>query len=164
MKLEVRIGSRTRSVEIERRPSGLVFRVDGRPVEADIAEISEGTYSVLIGRQAFQVQIETRAGQTKAHVAGREFPAEVLDPRKWRRGAGALELEGRQQVTAPMPGKVVRVLTTAGQAVEAGQGLLVVEAMKMQNEIRAPKNGTLERLLVSEGQPVNAGEVLAVIA
>jgi biotin carboxyl carrier protein len=164
MKLDVRIGGKTRSVEIERRPSGLVFRVDGRPVEADIAEISEGTYSVLVGGRAFQVQIETRAGEMKAHVAGREFSAEVLDPRRWRHGTGGLELEGRQQITAPMPGKVVRLLAAAGEAVEAGQGLLVVEAMKMQNEIRAPKRGTLERLLVSEGQPVNAGEVLAVIA
>jgi biotin carboxyl carrier protein len=164
MKLDVRIGSKTRSVEIDRREGRLAFRVDGRPVEADIAEISEGTYSILFGGRVLLVQIETRAGQTKAHVAGREFPVEVLDPRQWRRRSGALELEGRQQVIAPMPGKVVRLLAAAGQAVEAGQGLLVVEAMKMQNEIRAPKTGTLERLLVSEGQPVNPGDVLAVVA
>jgi biotin carboxyl carrier protein len=60
-----------------------------------------------------------------------------------------------------MPGKIVRVLVRGGQKVEAGQGLIVVEAMKMQNEIRSPKTGTVERLLVKEGQPVNAGEVLA---
>jgi biotin carboxyl carrier protein len=60
-----------------------------------------------------------------------------------------------------MPGKVVRVLAAVGDAVEAGQGLLVVEAMKMQNEIRSPKSGKVERLLVKEGQAVNAGEVLA---
>ena len=60
-----------------------------------------------------------------------------------------------------MPGKIVRVLVEAGEKVEAGQGLLVVEAMKMQNEIRSPKSGTVERLLAKEGQPVNAGEVLA---
>jgi biotin carboxyl carrier protein len=60
-----------------------------------------------------------------------------------------------------MPGKIIRVLVQAGDKVEAGQGLLVVEAMKMQNEIRSPKSGTVERLLVKEGQPVNAGEILA---
>jgi biotin carboxyl carrier protein len=60
-----------------------------------------------------------------------------------------------------MPGKVVRLLVQVGDKVEAGQGLLVVEAMKMQNEIRSPKGGTVERLQVKEGQPVNAGEVLA---
>ena len=60
-----------------------------------------------------------------------------------------------------MPGKIIRVLVQTGEKVDAGQGLLVVEAMKMQNEIRSPKSGTVERLLVKEGQPVNAGEILA---
>jgi pyruvate carboxylase subunit B len=63
-----------------------------------------------------------------------------------------------------MPGKVVRVLVQAGEKVEAGQGLLVVEAMKMQNEIRSPKGGIVERLHVKEGQPVNAGEVLCIVS
>jgi biotin carboxyl carrier protein len=63
-----------------------------------------------------------------------------------------------------MPGKVVRVLVKQGAAVEAGQGLLVVEAMKMQNEIRSPKSGKIEKLLVVENQTVNAGETLAVVS
>jgi pyruvate carboxylase subunit B len=71
-----------------------------------------------------------------------------------------VQAEGRQQVVAPMPGKVVRVLVSAGEQVEAGQGLLVVEAMKMQNEIRSPKSGTVEKVVASEGQAVNAGDVL----
>jgi biotin carboxyl carrier protein len=80
----------------------------------------------------------------------------------WRgRRHGALEAEGRQQITAPMPGKVVRVLLQEGDTVEAGQGLLVVEAMKMQNEIRSPKSGRVEKLFAKEGLAVNAGDVLA---
>ena len=91
-----------------------------------------------------------------------EFSAEIVDPRTWRgRKQGALQAEGRQQIVAPMPGKVIRVLVAAGDNVEAGQGLLVVEAMKMQNEIKSPKNGKVERLLAKEGQSVNAGDVLA---
>jgi biotin carboxyl carrier protein len=66
-------------------------------------------------------------------------------------------------VTAPMPGKIVRVLSAPGEKVEAGQGLLVIEAMKMQNEIRSPKSGTIERL-AKEGNTVQAGEILAVVA
>jgi biotin carboxyl carrier protein len=98
-------------------------------------------------------------------VANREWQVEIRDPREWRRNrSGVAEAEGRQQVLAPMPGKIVRVLVGAGDAVEAKQGLLVVEAMKMQNEIRSPKSGTVERLLVNEGQTVNAGEVLAIIS
>lgn len=97
-------------------------------------------------------------------VDGREYQAHVTDPRSWRRARGAgVELEGRQQLVAPMPGKIVRVLASVGQQVSAGEGLLVIEAMKMQNEIRAPKSGTVEKL-AREGQTVNAGEVLAVVA
>ena len=95
---------------------------------------------------------------------GREFQVEIFDPRSWRRRRGAgIELEGRQQLVAPMPGKIVRVLVAAGEQVSAGQGLLVIEAMKMQNEIRSPKSGTVEKL-AREGQTVNAGEVLAIVS
>ena len=109
--------------------------------------------------------MEARADGLRIHTGHREYPVTVMDPRSWRGKRGhALQAEGRQQIVAPMPGKVVRLLVQQGDAVEAGKGLLVVEAMKMQNEIRAPKSGTVERLLVAEGQPVNAGEVLAVVA
>ena len=74
---------------------------------------------------------------------------------------GAAEMEGQQQILAQMPGKVIRLLVLVGDEVEAGQGLVVVEAMKMQNEIRSPKKGKVERVLATEGQNVNAGEVLA---
>jgi biotin carboxyl carrier protein len=89
---------------------------------------------------------------------------EVVDPRRLVRAGHELELEGRQEISAPMPGKVVRVMVEQGKPVETGQGILVLEAMKMQNEVRSPKSGMLERLLVQEGQAVNAGETLAVVA
>ncbi|HEX9456960.1 MAG TPA: acetyl-CoA carboxylase biotin carboxyl carrier protein subunit, partial [Candidatus Acidoferrum sp.] len=105
------------------------------------------------------------SGALRVQSGTQEFSAEVLDPRAWRgRRHGVLEAEGRQQILSPMPGKVVRVLVKPGETVEAGQGLLVIEAMKMQNEIRSPKSGIIERLLAAEGQAVNAGEVLAVVA
>ncbi len=84
----------------------------------------------------------------------------MLDPREWRGRHGTLEVQGRQQVVAPMPGKIVRILVQAGEAVEAGQGLVVVEAMKMQNEIRSPKSGKVEKIVAKEGETVNPGDVL----
>ncbi len=72
-----------------------------------------------------------------------------------------MEVEGRQQIIAPMPGKVIHLLVKAGDAVQAGQGIAVIEAMKMQNEIRSPKSGKVERVTAKEGQNVSAGEVLA---
>jgi len=165
MKLEVQIGGRTRTVEVERAGERLQFTLDGRVIGADAVEVAAGTYSILLDRRCFEVRVQPVPDGLRVHAGGQEFPAQVLDPRAWRgKRGGVVEAQGRQQITAPMPGKVVRVLVKAGDAVEAGQGLLVVEAMKMQNEVRAPKTGTVERLLVIEGQAVNAGEVLAVVA
>jgi biotin carboxyl carrier protein len=170
--LEVRIGGKKRTVEIAHRNgagssdrSGTTFILDGKPIEADIVEVARGIYSVLLAGQSFEVRVDNRPTGLRVNVAGHEFAAEVIDPRQWRRQRGsALETEGRQQVIAPMPGKIVRVLVAAGEIIEAKQGLMVVEAMKMQNEIRSPKRGTVERLMVVEGLTVNAGEVLAIIA
>jgi len=170
--LEVRIGGKKRLVEIVRQNGadasagrGTSFVLDGKPIEADVVEVAPGIYSVLLAGQSFEVRVDNRPTGLRVNVRGREYAAEVTDPRQWRRQRGnALETEGRQQVIAPMPGKIVRVLVAAGEAIEAKQGLMVVEAMKMQNEIRSPKRGTVERLTVIEGQTVNAGEVLAIIA
>ncbi len=173
MTLEVRIGGKIRTVEVVRRNGAgssarsgeMSFLLDGKPIEADIVEVAPGIYSILLGGRSFEVRIDNRTTGLHVNVAGREFEAEVIDPRQWRRQRGStLEAEGRQQVIAPMPGKIVRVLVKTGEAIEAKQGLMVVEAMKMQNEIRSPKRGAVERLMVIEGQTVNAGEVLAIIA
>jgi biotin carboxyl carrier protein len=166
MKYEVLIGGARRSVEFNREagePSRVTAAIDGRPVEADAVQVSPGVYSILLRGRSLEVRVEKAAVGLVVHAAGREYRVVIADPRSWRRRGGTVELEGRQQILAPMPGKVVRVLVSQGQQVETGQGLFVVEAMKMQNEIRSPKSGTVERLLAREGQAVNAGEVLAVV-
>jgi biotin carboxyl carrier protein len=166
MKLEVHITGRTRTVELEREAGGWRATIDGQSMAADVIEIAPNTLSVLLAGQSHEVCVTPSPdGKLKLQAGAQEFSAEVLDPRTWsgRRHSG-VEAEGRQQIMAPMPGKVVRVLIKAGDAVEAGQGLLVVEAMKMQNEIRSPKSGTVERVLASEGQAVNAGEVLCIVS
>jgi biotin carboxyl carrier protein len=163
MRFEVLINSSRRVVELEREAKGWRISLDGEPADADVAEIAPDTFSVLLNGKSYEIRVASNPSGTLTLQTGRhELTAEVTDPRAWRgRRHGALEAEGRQQILAPMPGKIVRVLVQAGEKVQAGQGLLVVEAMKMQNEIRSPKSGTVERLLVKEGQPVNAGEILA---
>jgi biotin carboxyl carrier protein len=163
MKFEVVINGARRMVEIERDDSRWRISLDGENINADAVEIAPNIFSILLNGNSHEVCITpTSAGALTLQTGHHEFSAEVIDPRARRgRRHGALEAEGRQQILAPMPGKIVRVLVQAGEKVEAGQGLLVVEAMKMQNEIRSPKSGTVERLLAKEGQPVNAGEVLA---
>ncbi len=171
MKYQVQLRSsnseeRARVVELERDASGWLVTLDGRAVAVDAVEIAPNTLSILLDGQSFEINVAPSPdGKLKLHNGMQEFIAEVIDPRAWSgRRHGSVEAEGRQQIVAPMPGKVVRLLVKAGEHVEAGQGLLVVEAMKMQNEIRSPKSGTVERVLAKEGQPVNAGEVLCVVA
>jgi biotin carboxyl carrier protein len=167
LKFEVQLsgpsGNKHRTVELERDADRWKITLDGQPIDADAVEIGPDTISLLLEGHSYEVSlVPLPNGQLKLQTGLQEFTAEVADPRAWRgRKHGVLELEGRQQIVAPMPGKVVRVLVKAGDKVEAGQGLFVVEAMKMQNEIRSPKSGVIERLQVKEGQPVNAGEVLA---
>jgi biotin carboxyl carrier protein len=166
MKYEVRIGGKTRVVELQRDSNGWQATLDGRRGAADVTQIAPNTYSVLLEGQSHEICVTLSPGGKLNLLAGRfEFEGEIVDPRSWsgRRHAG-VEAEGRQQIVAPMPGKIVRVLVKAGDRVEGGQGLLVVEAMKMQNEIRSPKSGTVERMLAEEGQAVNAGEVLCVVS
>jgi biotin carboxyl carrier protein len=166
MKYEVVVNGAARSVEfspLANKTPCVAFTVDGRLVEANVSRISRGTYSILLGGRSLEITAEETAGGLLMRANGREFQVEIIDPRSWRRGRGAgIELEGRQQLVAPMPGKIVRVLVAAGQQVSKGQGLLVIEAMKMQNEVCSPKSGTVEKL-AREGQTVNAGEVLAIV-
>jgi biotin carboxyl carrier protein len=170
MKYEVELtgpsGKQKRIVELERDSEIWRVILDGQAVDADVVEIAPHTLSVLFRGQSFEVRISTAPdGTLKIQTGSLEFSAAVIDPRAWGgRRHGHVEVEGRQQILAPMPGKVIRLLVKAGDKVEAGQGLLVVEAMKMQNEIRSPKTGIIERLLAKEGQPVNAGEILCIVA
>ncbi|MGA7841707.1 MAG: biotin/lipoyl-containing protein, partial [Candidatus Acidiferrales bacterium] len=128
-------------------------------------EVSPGIYSILINGRSLEVRMERLGAELRAITGTRQFKVVVQDEREWRRDrVSAAEAEGRQKILAPMPGKIVRVLVKTGDAVRAGQGLLVVEAMKMQNEIRAPKTGTVDRLAVIEGQTVNSGEVVAIVS
>jgi biotin carboxyl carrier protein len=167
MKFEIHIAAppgkkATRVVELQHINNTLHISLDGLPVQTDAVEIGPNTFSILLSGQSFEVRVTPLPdGTLQLQAAEHEFIAEVIDPRAWRGRHTAAEAEGRQQILAPMPGKVIRVLVEAGDNVEVGQGLLVVEAMKMQNEIRSPKSGTVERLLAKEGQIVNAGEVLA---
>jgi biotin carboxyl carrier protein len=166
MKYEIVINGERRIVEFTPQTNGasrVAFTVDARLVEADALRISRGVYSILLGGRSLEVTVEETSSGLLLRTKGRELQLEIFDPRSWRRGRGAgIELEGRQQLVAPMPGKIVRVLVAAGQQVTAGQGLLVIEAMKMQNEVRSPKSGSVEKV-AREGQTVNAGEVLAIV-
>jgi len=138
--------------------------VDGRKVELDAVLPLPDVLSILIEGNAWQVRRERLASSLQIWVGDQSYAAEVSDPRSLRnRKARGDAGKGPRHLVAPMPGKVVRFLVEENAAVEAGQGVVVVEAMKMQNEIKSPKKGTIQKILVSEGAAVNAGDVLAIV-
>jgi biotin carboxyl carrier protein len=167
MKYEIHLesvaGKTKHVVDLQKAGSCYKVSLDGQPVDADVILAAPNAVSVILNGSAFEIHIAPSLdGTYKLQTGPHEFQADVRDPRSWRgRKQGALEAEGRQQIIAPMPGKIIRLLVNVGDEVEAGEGLVVVEAMKMQNEIRSPKKGRVERLQAKEGQAVNAGDVLA---
>jgi biotin carboxyl carrier protein len=164
MKLSLRINGADRTMDLAQSGETCRFRMESQEErQAEVEEAEPGVYSILIGGRSFEARVERNSDRALVVIDGRRFEIEVRDPRRMKRRAGAAGGEGRQQVAAPMPGKVVRILVETGQTVEAGQGILVVEAMKMQNEMKAPRAGQVVSIAAREGATVNAGEVLAVI-
>lgn len=136
--------------------------LDGRELPVDVVYGQHGVLSLLLGGKSYEVKQEIVGSETNIVVGHERFTASVRDPRSFRSRsrAGANE-QGVMKIKAPMPGKVVRVLAGVGTQVEAGQSVLVIEAMKMQNELKAPKNGIVKKINVAEGAAVDAGQALA---
>ncbi len=126
---------------------------------SDRREVEPGVWSVLDGTRSYEVRV---AG-SEVRVNGREVVIETADPREWNPQAARASVSGLVHVKAPMPGKVVRVLVSVSEAVTAGQGVAIVEAMKMQNELKSPRAGTVKAVAVTEGATVNAGAVIVTI-
>lgn len=168
MILRVLVDGRRVDLELSRSGEECRFRLGteaagGGERSASVIEVAPGVYSVLLEGRSYEVTVEPAEGSSILAVGGRRFTVDVEDPRRSRSRAAAAFGEGRRKVTAPMPGKVVRVLVAEGEKVEAGQGIAVVEAMKMQNEMKAPKAGRVAALTAREGAAVTAGEVLAIV-
>jgi biotin carboxyl carrier protein len=162
MRRQYRIGGRTLTVETfpSAGSSRHTLLVDGVPHHAAVAAVEPNVYSVLIDGRSSDVTID---GDGHVWVGSTRLSVQIHDPRKWSRGQGADAAHGAIALKAAMPGKVVAVLVEVGEAIETGKGVLVVEAMKMQNEVKSPKAGTVQAIRVSPGDSVAAGQVLVVI-
>ncbi len=138
--------------------------VDGRAIEMNAVLAQPDVLSILIEGKAWQIRRERLASSWRIWVGDHSYAAEVSDPRSLRsRKVRGDADKGPRHLVAPMPGKVVRFLVGENSPVEAGQGVVVVEAMKMQNEIKSPKKGIVLKFSVSQGAAVNAGDVLAIV-
>jgi biotin carboxyl carrier protein len=160
VKVEVVVNGRAAKLEVD--ANKLLYKPEGAEAlerEFSIEPLAPGSYSVLIGGRSYHVV----AAGGMIRVNRRAFQVEVFDPREMRGRKNAAAGEGRQKIAAMMPGKVVRVLVEQGDTVEAGHGLVVVEAMKMQNEMKSPKAGRVIEVKTRPEATVAAGEVLMVI-
>ncbi|MBL8176562.1 MAG: biotin/lipoyl-binding protein [Bryobacterales bacterium] len=133
------------------------------PPNWEVSEIEPGLYSILDGTRSIEVRVGRNHAGFVVDLDGRIVSVELDDPREWRQGGRHHGRQGRAEISAPMPGKVVRVLVASGDAVIEGQGLVVVEAMKMQNEMKAPKDGKVVAVAAKEGASVAAGQVLVTL-
>ena len=174
MKLEIKLqsDSGTHGHQIELSPAEvrqaaaarIEFMLDGATRQADWVEISPGIYSVIIGGRSTELHVTARpgdlGGQASAYdvtCGARQYRLEISDPRRRRHSGPDGVHDGLQEILAPMPGKIIKILVAENQEVVQGEGLLVIEAMKMQNELRAPRAGRVERIYVKELAGVETG-------
>ena len=163
MLYEVTIDGKSHRLDLSHVDGRWSCRLDGQDLEVDATPVRPDVLSLRVGNTAYEVKSERLANDLYLWVGSTRFAAEVRDPRSLRGRARAGDDYGPRKITAPMPGKVVRLMVRAGDQVEPGAGVAVVEAMKMQNEIKSPKKGAIQKILVSEGATVNAGDVLAIV-
>jgi len=164
MLYDITIDGKNYRLELERSEGRWRCYLDGSELQVDAVLARPDVLSILIGGKAYEIKRERVANDTHLWVGSLRYAVDVRDPRSLRsRRAGLSSDEGPKRLLASMPGKVVRVLLRETASVEAGQGVLVVEAMKMQNEIRSPKKGIVQKIVADEGTAVNAGDLLAII-
>ncbi|MFB3815961.1 MAG: biotin/lipoyl-containing protein [Terriglobales bacterium] len=164
MTYDIIIEGKPHRLELERSGNLWTGKLDGKPVSVDAMLSRPNVISMIVNGRAYEVKRELAANDLHVWVNGARYAAEVRDPRSLRsRRAAGETAEGPKKLAAPMPGKVVRVLVKEKDEVEQGQGVVVVEAMKMQNELKSPKKGIVQKVLAAEGAAVNAGDALVVI-
>jgi biotin carboxyl carrier protein len=167
VKLKALIEDREEALTIQFHDGRVAAEVGGRIYDLDVREPEAGSYLLLLGAEVHECRVSDRASSKEVfdvNIDRRSYAVTIVDPKRLRSGQNSdRHQHGVAEILAPMPGKVVRVQLEAGAAVDKGTGVVVVEAMKMQNEMKSPRAGVVVAINVKPGDTVNAGDVLAVI-
>ena len=164
MTFDVEIDGVSTRLEVEGDGEHCRFRLgEQEERSAQLAMVEPGVYSVLLDGRSYEARAEPGDDGAWVTIRGHRFRVAIKDPRRWSRTRASALGADRENVIASMPGKIVRILVKTGENVAAGQGILVVEAMKMQNEMKTRRAGTVAAIAVREGETVAAGAVLVTI-
>lgn len=159
MKYQAVIGAQKLEVET----SGNAFLVDGKERAVDVAVLPSGVYSLIVDGRSYEVLVRDEKKGMAIEIVAHLFLVRLEDPSQRRNEAASPQHEGEAVIESPMPGRVVAIKVQAGQNVREGEGIIVVEAMKMENELTAPKAGKVVKVSVKVGDAVEAGQELVVI-
>ena len=161
-----KLGEQSYTVEIEENGKS-VYRVsvDGNEFLVDGKKTGRTNFSLIVDNRSFEIEVDNTDDEYRVLVDGRNYRIHLVDERRVRVGAAqsGQQLQGRQMVSVPMPGKIIAVLVAVGDAVEKGQGLVIVEAMKMENEVRSPISGEVKEIKVKPGDTVEGSALLVIV-
>ena len=161
-----KLGEQTHTVDIEEIARS-VYRVsvDGNEFIVDGKKTGRTNYSLIVDNRSFEIEVDNTEDAYRVLVDGRNYHVNLIDERRVLTGGAqeGLQLQGRQKVSVPMPGKVIAVLIAEGDKVEKGQGLVIVEAMKMENEVHSPIAGEIKEIKVAPGDTIEGGAVLVIV-
>ncbi len=167
MKLQAELNNEKHEIEIKREGEKVFAKIDDREYELEASQPEPNVYLLKNEGKIYQIFVSPRENSAEpfaVNVGNHQLEINIFDPKKLR-GSGVADAnaDGIAEIKTAMPGKLVRVLTEVGAEISAGEGVLVVEAMKMQNEMKSPKDGIVKEIRFSEGSTVNAGDILAII-
>ena len=167
MKYKAQLSDGEHAISLDIAGESATADIDGRHYEIGLCQLSGGEYLLNSGSDVYKCRVESKRNSHNSFAVilrGTSYQINIIDPKRLRSMRSSVGHDhGAAEIISPMPGKVVRVLVAAGATVEAGAGIIVVEAMKMQNEMKAPKAGVVAFVNAEAGATVNAGDVLAVI-
>ena len=167
MKLQAELNNEKHEIEISREGEKVFAAVDGRKYELEASEPEPNVFLLKNEGRIYEVFISPQQNANEpleVKVKNQSFEINLIDPKRLRGAGGAGEsADGASEIKTAMPGKVVRILVETGAEILKGEGVIIVEAMKMQNEIKSSKDGVVKEIRFSEGATVNAGDILAVI-
>jgi biotin carboxyl carrier protein len=167
MKLTAELNNEKYEIVLQQNGENVSAEVDGRSYNLEVSEVEPNVYLLKHKNKIYQIFVAPNQNSNEpmqVSVGGNNFEVKLADPKRLRGiGAAAGQADGVAEIKTAMPGKLVRVLVEVGATVEKGDSILVVEAMKMQNEMKAPKDGSVKEIRFAEGATVNVGDVLAII-